>query len=244
MRTFLDYFDRLTVIHLRRRIDRYERLIREVKRIGIPIDHKKFVIQDAIAPIEAAGFHSAAVRGCFLSHLEALSRAERDGIDSILVMEDDVIFSNMLDQSHVVEALSRTEWGMVHIGHGLSPSKILDRPDGLVQYTGSFSLAHCYAVHRRTLRTLVSFLERTLTNDPENPEGARMYPDGAFSHFRRLNPAVACFVMKPSLVAQFGSPSSLADPRWYDGIDAVRPLVGWLRLIRDESWRRFGWPLK
>src|SRR5664280_3167766 len=92
--SLLDYFDRISIIHPKARADRYRELARELRRLGIEITHGKVCIPDAPMPSEASGFPSKSIYGNFLSHLEILKSAQRDGLQSIWVLEDDAIFSH------------------------------------------------------------------------------------------------------------------------------------------------------
>ena len=96
---------------------------------------------------------------------------------------------------------------MCHFGH-TDIAELAALPDLLMPYSGKFAHSHCYAVHHRALDRLVSFLTRTLTNEPDNAEGAQMYTDGAF--FRPLNKDIEVVVTNPSLVAQRGMTKQLS----------------------------------
>ena len=130
---------------------------------------------------------------------------------------------------------------MCFFGHTLN-EELHDYERGLPRYTDFFGWSHCYAVHGSILPRLISFLERIITNDPSNPEGGKIYLDGAFNHFRRFNPDVEVLVANPVLSVQRGSPSSLGSQKPYDKITFLRPLVNLMRVVRDESWRQTGWP--
>ena len=80
--SLIDYFDRLAIIHLADRIDRYRPLVDELLRIGIDIGHGKVIIPDAPRPSDAYGFPSRGVLGNFLSHLAILKSAHRDGLNA------------------------------------------------------------------------------------------------------------------------------------------------------------------
>lgn len=70
--SILDYFDRMAIVHLPDRTDRYQSLKRELSRIGIDIAGPKVSIPDPPMPENANGFTSRGVYGSFLSHLEII----------------------------------------------------------------------------------------------------------------------------------------------------------------------------
>jgi glycosyl transferase, family 25 len=239
----LDYFDRISIIHMKDRRDRYRGLVKELPRIGITIDDKQIRIYEPTKQTAANGFASPGVYSNFISHLDVLKDAQLEKLQTILIMEDDAIFSRRFacQQDDLMSILSRRNWGMCYFGHTLDRElRSYDR--GLTPYPDFFAWAHCYAVHGSILPRLIPFLERIMANDPRHPEGGKLAVDGAFNHFRRFNPDVEVLVANPVLSVQRGSPSSLATRRWYDQINVLKQLVTLLRTARDESWRQIGWP--
>jgi glycosyl transferase, family 25 len=236
--TLLDYFDRICIIHLKARADRYRELARELRRLGIEITHGKVLLPDAPMPSEASGFPSKSIYGNFLSHLEILKSAQRDGLRSIWVLEDDAIFSHRFvrEQNKVASFLSRSQWDICFFGHTLT--KELDDLDvGLPRFSGPFLWAHCYAVHSRILPRLIAYLEETRQRTSDHPHGDRMYIDHAYNLFRKLNPDVITLVGNPVLSVQSSSQSSLGELRWYKKHPLARPAVKLAFAIRDECWR-------
>ncbi len=117
----LDYLDRLAIIHLPDRDDRLRALTRELSRVGIDIDSPKVTIPDPPMPETPNGFHSRGVYGSFLSHLEIIEKAYRDGLDTVLVLEDDAIFSRKFrsQQQLIASHLRDHEWDLCFIGHSV-----------------------------------------------------------------------------------------------------------------------------
>ena len=85
-------FQRVRVINLRRRGDRRAETTSELAELGETVDGERLSFFEAIEPDLAAGFPSPGVRGCYLSHLGVLEAAAGDGVENLLVMEDDVAF--------------------------------------------------------------------------------------------------------------------------------------------------------
>ncbi len=240
--TLIDYFDRIAIIHLKERKDRYRALVGELRRMGIEITHRKVCIPDAPMPPEANGFPNKGVYGSFLSHLEILTSAQRDNLTSVWVLEDDAIFSHRFarEQQKIAKFLAQGNWDICYFGHSLT--KELDSLEvGLPRYSGAFYWAHCYAVHARILPRLTEYLEETRQRPRGDPRGGKMYIDAAYTLFRKLNPDVLTLVGNPVLSLQRGSPSSLASGHWYDRYSLTRPAIELARVVRDECWRRTGW---
>lgn len=236
----IDYFDRLYIIHLPEREDRYRALKQELVGLGIDIQGSKVRIPYAPRPQDANEFPSRGVYGNFLSHLEILRESLHDNLSRVWILEDDAIFRHRLrslnEQNQLVQQLESQDWDICYLGHPLK-NELREYPKGLVRFSGGFKWAHCYCVHSSVLAKLVGYLEETLINPPGHSRGGRMYIDGAFNVFRRLYPEVNCLVSNPNLSTQKGSISNLAGGRWYDRLNATRFLAENARIFRDEMWR-------
>jgi glycosyl transferase, family 25 len=238
MSPLFDYFDRVAIIHLPERVDRLNMLRAELADVGLNIDDPKVEIPVAPMPSEANGFPSRGVYGNFLSHLSIIEQAHADGLESILILEDDVIFSRAFNgsQAKIARCLKENTWDQVFLGHSIS-DRLPFAPSGLVRFAGDFFWAHCYAVHRRIMGPLIDYMRVTIERDPGNPLGGKMYIDGAYTLFRRLNPSAICLLSSPRLSIQRGSPSSLNSPTWYAGRKTVGTFINSARRVRDEAWR-------
>ncbi len=233
-----EYFDRISIIHLPERKDRYYALVKELRRMGIDIRGSKVDVPNVPRPEDPNGFPSRGVYSCFLSHLEIHKKALKDGLDTVWVLEDDAIFSRRMCgiQGALVDTLQNTKWDMCYLGHTLT-KELAGQPAGLVPPAADFLWAHCYAVHARVLPRLVPYLERATVLPSGHPEGGKLHVDAAFTLFRRFNPDVVTLVSNPRLSIQRGSFSSLNDRRWYDKSVVARPLVSAARSMRDQWWR-------
>jgi glycosyl transferase family 25 len=225
----IDYFDRVAIIHLPDRDDRLRALTKELARIDVNIDSAKVTIPDPPMPKTPNGFTSRGVYGSYLSHLEIIEAAYRDGIETIWVLEDDAIFGHLRDH----------EWDMCFIGHTVLHKELPDSPTGLLRFSGPFIWAHSYAVHRRIMPRLIEYLRLNEERESGHPEGGKMYIDAAFFFFRQQNPDVTCIVSSPCLSVQKGSPSSL-NPNRYERYFGTRFFMNVARAVRDECWRQ-GW---
>ena len=237
----LDYFDRVAIIHLPDRVDRYRTLRTELSRIDIDIDGPKVVIPHAPMPETANGYTSRGVYGSFLSHLEILEAAYRDGLETVWVLEDDAIFSKRFrsQQAAVAKHLRANDWDMFFVGHTVLNS-LPDSPTDLLRFSGPFLWAHSYAVHRRIMSRLIEYLRKTEERPEGHPEGGKVYIDAAYFLFRQIYPDVISIVSSPCFSVQKGSPSSLNTLPWYKRVFPFSLGVNLARELRDEFWRQ-GW---
>jgi GR25 family glycosyltransferase involved in LPS biosynthesis len=241
MQGILDYFDRLEIIHLPEREDRLQALTSELSGLGIDIHSSRVRIPDPPMPEASNGFRSRGVYGNFLSHLEIIEGAYRDGLDTVWVLEDDAIFSRKFQklQATIAGHLQDNEWDLCFIGHSVWKS-LPDSPTGLLRFSGPFVWAHSYAVHRRIMPRLIAYFRDSMERDAAHPEGGKLYIDAALFLFRQLNPDVICVVSSPCASIQKGSQSSLSSGPWYQKYAAARILSNLFRGLRDECWRQ-GW---
>ncbi len=236
-----NHFDRVEIIHLKSRTDRYDQLERELHHVGVDIaDATNVHIPDAPIVSDSYGFASKPVYGNFLSHLDILERARDDRVDSVLILEDDAIFSNRLVrpgfQAELVDELSSLEWDILYLGHPRIDSA--DGRQGRFQYTDkAFKWAHCYAVSGNCLDELVEYLRSTIDRPQGHPEGGKMYIDGALSHFRKLRSDVRTLICSPTLSIQRGSPSGIATRKRYDNYSSLSKPLKALRGLRDNLWK-------
>ncbi len=237
----IDYFDRLYIIHLPERVDRYQALSSELASISIDIQDPKVHFPEPLYPQHSHGFPSIGVYCNFMRHLAILKESLQDGLERVWILEDDAIFRHQLrredEQEKLVMQLQQNDWDVCYLGHKIKRRELRSYPLGLVQYQGDFQWAHCYCVHARILPKLVQYFEETLVNSPGHYRGGRLYIDGAFNLFRRFYPEVICRVSNPNLSSQKGSCSNLAAAKWYDRVSIIQPLIATSRSIRDEAWR-------
>jgi glycosyl transferase, family 25 len=236
----LDYFDRLAIVHLPDREDRLRALTKELARCGVDINSPKVVMPDPPMPKSPNGFLSRGVYGSYLSHLEIIEQAYRDGLETVWVLEDDAIFSKRFrnQQQQVAADLRDHDWDLCFIGHSVYDS-LPESPTGLLRFSGPFLWAHSYAVHRRIMPRLIEYLRLNEARENGHPDGGKMYIDAAFFFFRQQNPDVVCVVSSPCLSVQKGSPSSL-NPHGYEKYSGALFLMNLGRAMRDECWRQ-GW---
>jgi len=152
----LSYFDRIAIVHLNARVDRYRDLVRELRRMGIGITDSKVCIPDAPMPSDANGFPNKGVYGNFLSHLDILKSAHADHLQTVWTLEDDAIFSHRFvrQQGGIAHFLAHANWDICYFGHTLIED-LKSLPVGFPRHNGPFYWAHCYAVHARILPRLI-----------------------------------------------------------------------------------------
>src|SRR5580698_3833906 len=121
MTPLTDYFPLTRVVNLPARTDRYREISAQLDALGMPFAAGQVELFRAIQPPDAAGFTNTAVHGCFLSHLNILRNARPRGVESLLIIEDDLQVQpqdvEML--AEMAAELVKRPWGIAYFGHFL-----------------------------------------------------------------------------------------------------------------------------
>jgi hypothetical protein len=226
-----DHFDRICVINLPERTDRRHGIERELKKVGIPLEHGKVEIFPAIRPSSAAGFPNIGHRGCFLSHYNVVKQARKDGLRNVLIMEDDLAISPRFasEAAALVRQLEASGWGFVYFGNIEKTEP--RQPVSLRPHVGDLETTHFLGINGTIFDSLLGFMEVLQRRPPGHPAGGPMPIDGAYSTFRRQHPGVLTLIAHPNLGWQRSSRSDLS-PNWLDRSPAARPILGAMRSLK------------
>ena len=208
------YFDKVYVINLTERTDRLAEVSAALERVHMPFTAGKVERFSATKSTESLGFPSPGVRGCFLSHLAVLRQALEQNLASVLVLEDDVEFSNCLPRvaSSIGEQLNNYSWSFAYLGYyqveGAERAWRMTSSVSLREYTGEVLCCHAYAVSSSALPELVAYLEQTMLE-----ENGRIDIDGAFNNYRIEKDALTLLV-DPQVAWQRASHSDIHEVSW------------------------------
>lgn len=237
---FFDLFDRIYIVNLLGRPDRRDEMLEDLRLAGVPADVAVKWFYLSIPPDGLAGFPSLGAHGCFMSHLAILRDARKHGYKRILVMEDDLSFTDFfLDhQPEVVAALNETDWDFIHLGHVLTlrPRQhfklIPADPKLLLQCT------HFLAIRDTIIPDLVDFLEAILSRPPGHPDGGPMHVDGAFCTYRAANPGCRTFYAHPNLGGQRSSHSDVTPAFSFETYPGFNFLFTSMRRFKNKLRRK------
>lgn len=118
----LDQFvDKIFIINLRDRTDKYNLITNQLGKFGIK-NYERF---DAIRPTpeiitssNIASIFKSGIIGCKQSHIEVIKEAKKRNYRQILILEDDAdLVENFIELfSHVVEEQKNIPWQMLYLG--------------------------------------------------------------------------------------------------------------------------------
>jgi hypothetical protein len=242
--SFETVFDRIAVISLTSRTDRRREVASELARLELRPGVGKVRFFDAVRPSEAAGFPTIGARGCFLSHLTLLEESARTGVQSLLILEDDVGFVEHIDDRmrRVCAALLQDEWSVFYGGYGALPESAVAEPDlrplVAVDPDDAIGQTHCIGLRGPAIAEAAAYLRPMLSRPAGSPEGGPMHVDGAYSWYRKAHPGRRTLAARPALAYQRPSRSDIFEHlAWYDRIGALRPIMSELRRWKGRLTR-------
>ncbi len=239
----LEVFDQVFIINLKSRPDRWAEIQDQLTQIGMSADSPKIMRFDAVRPADAGGFPSIGARGCFMSHLGVLDAACQAQLQRILILEDDLDFSDAFKRTwpDSAQALRSGEWGMFYgcyeAPQGLQAiaqigSTLLQAPGATTIGTTPF-----VAFQGPAIQTARDFLCAMLSRPPGSPEGGPMHVDGAYNWLRAQHPEIHTWASREQLGHQRPSRTDIHDLRWYDRLPVVADLTQMARQLKRRARR-------
>jgi glycosyl transferase, family 25 len=243
MPRLIEHFGAAYVINLPERKDRLRSFRKELARAGWALGNSGVRLFSAFRFNDRQTFPTAQIRGCFHSHMGCLSDAHKSANGHVIVMEDDIALSPVMDEitPEVVMHMEAMPWDFLYFGHddtGDIPVLKAAREKTIEfhEYEGAIKGAHFYAVNQRILERLLQHLDRVVRGREGDQEFGPMPIDGAFNIFRWKNPDVRTFIAAPKLGWQLPSRSDIT-PRGFDSIKLLRPLVAVYRGLKSMAMR-------
>lgn len=170
----MEYIDKVYIINLDERRDRYDTLVKEFERVGITNYVRFPAVRPSLDDYDTTRNKYASqdpnyIRGslgCKSSHLAILKHARNNGYKYILIFEDDVEFtaSRVDTLTHALNVLVPTDdFTLLYLSANLYRAK-LTRVGGApgISKISNALCAHSYVVNCRDLDYLISGLETSL----------------------------------------------------------------------------------
>ncbi len=240
MRGLFDLFDQVRIINLPERTDRKAAVQRELARIGIEDLGPDFSFFAARRPPVEPG-HSGQLRsnGALISHREVIREALAAGVNTLLVLEDDIFFraptpDQLID---LEQAIRTTPWDIIYFGY-LEPVEGQLTGGPLAAWSGRVIGGHFCGMNRRFMERILAFMDGFGTPDQDGAVLNPTHRDGAFNLFIEKNPDLSRRLAVPNLAIQRSSRTDLHPNRFYDRAPILRDVLGAVRALRNHLRRR------
>jgi hypothetical protein len=215
-------------------------MARELGKVALHWDDPRVTLYPASRPTELFGFGSLGAHGCFLSHLGVIERACADGLDAVLILEDDCSFtSGVAARLRAINSeLNNADWSFFYGGYVFygaePPPGAPGREIVEVAAEQPLGLTHCVAIRGEALRGLPAYLRAMLARPAGHPDGGVMDVDGAYCWYRRQHPQYRTFVATPPFAYQRSSRTDISPLSWRDRWPVVRQMVRIVRRVRNR----------
>lgn len=240
MRRIFDQFDQVRIINLPERTDRKAAVLRELDAIGIDASVPKISFFEARRPqVETTPSGLRQSNGALISHREAIREAVASGVETLLVLEDDIFFRAppAADVLAIVEAMKVKPWDLIYFGY-LEPTEGDLAGGPLAAWPGRVIGGHFCGMNRQFMQRLVGFIDGFGAPGPDGEIVNPTHRDGAFNLFIEKNPDVNRFLAVPNLAIQRSSRTDLHENHFYDKTPFLRDALGVFRALRNHLRRR------
>lgn len=233
-------FDHIYIINLAFRTDRRAEIGAQLALIGLSFDHPQVTLFPAVRPEDAGVWSTIGTLGCFMSQLGVLEAAQTAGHHSILILEDDLDWSQTFLQTPAEEiaAWNDAEWDFLHAG--LESASDGDSHVKLKTLTAQdqLMLTHFIGLRGPIINEAYDYLTAITKRPIGSPEGGPMHLDGAYQWYRRAHPHRVSAIGQPRLALQRWSRTDIHDLSWKDRIPVVRKVIGVIRTLRNRLMPR------
>lgn len=152
-----DFFDRVVIVNLDRRKDRVQRMTKVIAECNWPFrEPERFRAIDASKlKLPPYWFAGGGAYGCLRSHQRLLEDAILDGVESMLILEDDVVFRPDfgIQVTKFLEAVP-SDWDQLMIGGQLMGNSTREQVAPGVMRVTNCQRTHCFAVRGQFMHEL------------------------------------------------------------------------------------------
>ncbi|WP_439638138.1 glycosyltransferase family 25 protein, partial [Spirulina sp.] len=184
------YFDAIYCINLDRQSERWQAMEQRFYHLGILHRVHRF------SAIETPESHYI---GCTLSHRIIVERAQKLGLDNVLVFEDDALFLDTIleDVSRCVEELKRVDWQIFQMGGHRWGNQFPLAPDcqALEHPCRVITCTHALAYH-------ASVFEKMLRDIPPDVAGVAVWNQTNYAIDQYLCGIEGRYASRPALSSQ------------------------------------------
>lgn len=150
------YFDKIYCINLDKRPDRYDKFIAEINKFGLT-DIERYSGIDGNTILNDSPLLNGEL-GILTTHMGIIQKSYDEGLKNVLILEDDVTFTNELIKLDEYMQSVPENWDMIYFGgnhlYGKPPLRVNDKIIKL-----NFSVAiQCVAIKNTIFETILAIL--------------------------------------------------------------------------------------
>jgi len=195
-----EYFDKIYCINLDRREDRWiENCLPQFKTLGMEVERFSACDGKVEVNLGYGVVYNAELAGT-ISHLKAIKKAKEDGVEKLLLLEDDVVFDNNVNEIFT-EHIKNTpkEWDILFFG-GNHVGGMNSVAGGVVKLNGSYAI-HACGIKNTAFDIMILHLERSI--DKVMDSRVRLTPSVAADYFlAQLHRSLGVYCFIPHLAWQ------------------------------------------
>jgi hypothetical protein len=209
LENLLSFFDRVVVLNLQDRSDRWNRFLRSLPSdwpFRAPLRFP--AVRGDVNSTPSWWNESPGAWGCYQSHAQVIRDAIRDNLDSILILEDDAIFREdfAVNLRQFLRELP-IDWSMIYLGgeHIQWESGLPERISENVYRPYNVNRTHGYAIRgQEMMKAIAHHLE------PAEIEKSTHHIDHHLGEFQKATKSRGIYVPKKWLIGQSGGASDVA----------------------------------
>lgn len=202
-----DYFDKIYCINLDRRPDRWEEnCLPQFENFGMDVerfsatDGKDFTLPHGKP-------YNGELAGSY-SHMNAIKKAREEGVEKLLLLEDDVVFSDNVNDmfSNLIKNVPE-DWDIIFFG-GNHIGGVVPVNNGVVKLRRSYAI-HACGISKKVYDIMIQHLENKIGKVEENKE-KRFTPSVAADYFLAdLHKVLNVYCFKPHIAWQLDGYSDI-----------------------------------
>jgi GR25 family glycosyltransferase involved in LPS biosynthesis len=180
-----EYFDKIYCINLDKRPNRWKDAQEEFKKHNLTVERFSGIVGNPNnIPTKIVPGHV----GCVLSHYSIIKKASEEGLNQILILEDDAVFSEDLQPQfeNYVKQVPK-DWDMLYFGGNHNNEPLQKITENVYKIHKTYT-THAYAVKKSVFPVVIKMFPKL------NHEVDVMYSI--------LQNSFECFVFKPHLAWQ------------------------------------------
>jgi GR25 family glycosyltransferase involved in LPS biosynthesis len=198
-KTLNDYFDKIYCINLNHRLDRWKDSLLEFKRHNLKVERYNAIDGKEVGSL---GRLSRGEHGALLSHLNLMIECREKNLKNVLILEDDVEFSENFVEKFFSWINEIEDWDIIYFGayHALNNPynayPLVKKTEHFYKTVHSVA-AHCYALNHTVYNDLIGEMSKK-TNPLDE-------------HHTVIQKKYKCYVIRPHLAWQRSSFSDIAE---------------------------------